>query len=106
MGLAAASEVPGLLQMLQHTWTYRPLVHDVLGMALNRIALEAEPSSAPTPLAAAKPAGKRSVEVGEGDFFWEANARSTFPKVAADVDVQLTKYKQVGCAPRPDVVWR
>ncbi len=32
--------------MLQHTWTYKPLVHDVLGLALNRVTVE-EPASAP-----------------------------------------------------------
>ena len=34
-------------------------------------------------------------QVGEGDFFWDANGRNQFPKVAEDVDAQLTKYKQV-----------
>jgi hypothetical protein len=37
-------------------------------------------------------------QVGEGDFFWDENGRSQFPKVAAEVDVQLTKYKQVRLA--------
>ncbi len=32
--------------------------------------------------------------MGEGDFFWEANGRNQFPKVAEDVDVQLRQYKQ------------
>lgn len=82
------------LQILQHTWTYRPIVHDVLGMHLNRVTLT-DDSAASTGPSSPKKGGKRSVEVGEGDFFWESNARSTFPKVAADVDVQLTKYKQV-----------
>lgn len=34
-------------------------------------------------------------QVGEGDFFWDANGRNQFPKVAEDVDAQLTQYKQV-----------
>ena len=33
--------------------------------------------------------------MGEGDFFWDANGRNQFPKVAEDVDAQLTQYKQV-----------
>ena len=33
--------------------------------------------------------------MGEGDFFWDANGRNLFPKVAEDVDAQLTQYKQV-----------
>lgn len=81
------------------------MVHDILGMSLNRITLSDDSSAASSsanPASPMKRTAKRSVEVGEGDFFWEANERSTFPKVAADVDVQLTKYKQVrrrsGCA--------
>ncbi len=31
-------------QVLQHAWTYKPLVQDVLGMSLNRVTVEAEPS--------------------------------------------------------------
>ncbi|EIE26993.1 SM/Sec1-family protein [Coccomyxa subellipsoidea C-169] len=54
--------------VLQHAWTYKPLVQDVLGLSLNR--------------------------VGEGDFFWDENGRSQFPKVAEEVDAQLQKYKQ------------
>ena len=33
------------LQAVQHTWTYKPLVQDVLGMSLNRVTLDAEPST-------------------------------------------------------------
>ena len=32
-------------------------------------------------------------QVGEEDFFWEANGRAQFPKMAEDVDAQLQKYK-------------
>lgn len=35
----------------------------------------------------------RERQVGDGDFFWEANGRSQFPKMAEDVDAQLQKYK-------------
>lgn len=35
------------------------------------------------------------MQVGEGDFFWDENGRSQFPKVAEEVDLQLQKYKQV-----------
>lgn len=34
-------------------------------------------------------------QVGEADFFWEANGRSPFPDAASEVDVQVQKYKQV-----------
>lgn len=32
-------------------------------------------------------------QVGEGDFFWEANGRRQFPKVAEDIDAQLSAYR-------------
>lgn len=38
-----------------------------------------------------KPSSVR--QVGDEDFFWEANGRSQFPKMAEDVDAQLQKYK-------------
>ncbi len=33
------------LQVLQHAWTYKPMVQDVLGMRLNRVTLEDRPSA-------------------------------------------------------------
>ena len=39
--------------------------------------------------------GLQRAQVGEGDFFWDANGRNQFPKVAEDADAQLQKYKQV-----------
>ena len=37
------------LQMLQHVWTYKPLVHDALGMHANSVTIEpkAEPGQLP-----------------------------------------------------------
>ncbi len=37
------------MQMLQHVWTYKPLVHDVLGMHANSVSIEAkaEPGQLP-----------------------------------------------------------
>ena len=34
------------MQVLQHAWTYRPMVHDVLGMSLNKITMDADPPQA------------------------------------------------------------
>lgn len=33
------------MQAVQHTWTYKPLVQDVLDMSLNRVTLDSEPSA-------------------------------------------------------------
>ena len=84
-------------QVLQHAWTYKPLVQDVLGMSLNRVTLDAEPTPGQQLLQPGAPS-KKTYEVGEGDFFWDANGRNQFPKVAEDADAQLQKYKQV-CVP-------
>lgn len=78
-----------MLQTLQHSWTYKPLVHDIFSMDLNRFTVE-EPAALP----GAAPS-KKSFEVGDDDFFWEANGRAPFPQVAAESDKELSKYKQV-----------
>ena len=85
------------LQAVQHSWTYKPLVHDIFSMDLNRFTVE-EPATLP----GAAPS-KKSFEVGDDDFFWEANGRAPFPQVAAESDKELSRYKQVisvliGCA--------
>lgn len=43
-----------LLQMLQHVWTYKPLVHDVLGMHANSITIEAKAEAGQLPGASSK----------------------------------------------------
>jgi len=74
--------------VLQHSWTYKPLVHDAFSMDLNRITIE-EPNLLP-----GAPPSKKSFEVGDDDFFWQANGRSQFPQVAAESDRELSQYKQ------------
>ena len=86
-------QIMHLPQVLQHTWTYKPLVHDVLGMDLNRITVDE--SAGKSVLPGVQPSAKKSFEVGDGDFFWEANGRAQFPKVAAEVEGQISQYKQV-----------
>ncbi|KAL4448182.1 hypothetical protein ABPG75_005401 [Micractinium tetrahymenae] len=97
-GLAASLQRPllclfdrnfELSVVLQHAWTYKPLVHDVLGMRLNRITLQ---DAAPTP---GQPAGgKKSYEVDDADFFWSGHGKEQFPKIAEQVEVELGRYKQ------------
>ncbi|KAL6783831.1 SLY1 [Auxenochlorella protothecoides x Auxenochlorella symbiontica] len=74
--------------MLQHAWTYKPLVHDVLGMRLNRVTLAA-PGGAP---GAATPVPK-TFEVDDSDFFWSAHGREQFPKIAEQVEAELARYR-------------
>lgn len=66
-----------LTAAVQHVWTYRSMVHDVLGMKLNKVVH----------------AGK-SYELDESDPFWKENSSVPFPRVAEEVQEQLSKYKQ------------
>jgi len=66
---------------LQHAWTYKPLVHDVLHMHRNRIAFPPSVS------------GPKGYEVDDADFFWREHGREQFPKIAEQVEVELSKYK-------------
>lgn len=79
--------------VLQHSWTYKPLVHDVLGMALNRVTVADGAGGPSSPRAGA--AGKKSYEVGDGDAFWAEHGRKQFPKVAEEVENLVAAYKQV-----------
>lgn len=75
---------------VQHSFSYRPLVHDILGMKLNRVVVQVEAAG---PLGKGKGAGK-SYELDDSDSFWNANASALFPKVAEEVEAQLNRYKQ------------
>eukprot|EP00250_Pteridium_aquilinum_P001356 c11563_g3_i1 orf=94-1920(-) len=66
-----------LTAAVQHFWTYRSMVHDVLGMKLNKVVL-----------------GGKSYELDESDSFWKENCSVPFPRVAEEVQEQLNKYKQ------------
>lgn len=99
-GLAASLQRPllclfdrnfELSVVLQHAWTYKPLVHDVLAMRLNRITL---PDNGAAPALPGAAAAKKSYEVDDGDFFWSGHGREPFPKIAEQVETELGKYKQ------------
>lgn len=74
-----------LLSMLSHTWTYAPLVHDVLDMKLNRVVVTLEENGRTT---------KRGHDLEANDFFWNRNAGHPFPQVAEDVDKEINRYKK------------
>lgn len=76
--------------MLQHVWTYKPLVHDALGMHANSITIE--PKAEPGQLPGAS--NKKRYEVGDGDWFWEANGSLQFPEMAGNVDIALKQYQE------------
>ncbi|KAL9231898.1 hypothetical protein vseg_007060 [Gypsophila vaccaria] len=67
---------------VQHDFRYRPLVHDVLGLRLNRVNVQGEKG------------GMKSFELDGGDPFWAANGGLEFPEMAVEIENQLNKYKK------------
>lgn len=75
---------------VQHSWTYRPLVHDVIGLKLNRVIVQ-QPAN---PASVLKQKNQTSYDLDSGDSFWSQHSNSPFPKAAEEVDLQLKKWKQ------------
>ena len=50
--------------MLQHPWTYKPLVHDVLGLALNKVSVEVTEGAGAAPPVIRAPPKRQQFEVG------------------------------------------
>ncbi|KAL9252634.1 SEC1 family transport protein SLY1-like protein [Drosera capensis] len=67
---------------IQHDFRYKMLVHDVLGLNLNRVSVQGEKG------------GNRSYELDGADPFWVANGGLEFPDVAVEIETQLNKYKR------------
>ncbi|GLT85991.1 hypothetical protein SLE2022_041540 [Rubroshorea leprosula] len=67
---------------IQHDFRYRPLVHDVLGLKLNRLSVQGEKG------------GMKSYELDSSDPFWATNGSLEFPEVAVEIETQLNKYKK------------
>jgi len=77
-----------LVTMLNHTWTYQAMVHDVLGMRLNKmqVPVENEDSSAPPKV--------RSYDVDEADAFWTTHAGDQFPEVLNAVPKAIEDFEK------------
>ncbi|KDD76262.1 Sec1 family protein [Helicosporidium sp. ATCC 50920] len=76
--------------MLQHVWTYKPLLQDVLGLKRNRVSVAAEGEPGQGGAAASQ---QKHYQVDEGDFFWQGNGLKPFPAVAEQVEVELARYR-------------
>ncbi|TPX72873.1 hypothetical protein SpCBS45565_g00063 [Spizellomyces sp. 'palustris'] len=73
-----------LTMMLNHTWTYATLVHDIFDMKLNRVTIVDEEGGQRK---------RKTFDIDVNDFFWRKNASNPFPQVAEDVDVEINRYK-------------
>lgn len=93
--------------MLQHSWTYQALVHDVCSFNLNQVSLDAPPPSgsssaggaaagAAADASPASAAGRRlSYALDETDAFWTQHAATPFPEVGVLVEKMVTDYAAV-----------
>lgn len=66
---------------VQHSWAYKPLVHDVLGLKLNRTS-------------ASPYLNGKSHDLDSKDTFWEEYGKEQFPKIAEQVESELKQYKE------------
>mmetsp|Transcript_6682 Transcript_6682/g.17027 ORF Transcript_6682/g.17027 Transcript_6682/m.17027 type:complete len:642 (-) Transcript_6682:41-1966(-) len=94
-GPAASSQRPllcildrevDMITMLNHTWTYQAMVHDVLGMRLNKVMVPVDTGDT------AAPPKLSSYDVDETDAFWKANAGEPWPAAAGAVHEALEEF--------------
>jgi sec1 family domain-containing protein 1 len=71
-----------LVPMVEQPFTYKALVHDCLGMQLNKVDI-VQTASAGAP---GKPV---SIEITDDDVFWQQHGQQEFGAVAAEMDVQV-----------------
>jgi len=78
-----------LVTMLNHTWTYQAMAHDVLGMKLNKLTVpvdnDGDTSTPPKP---------KSYDVDETDAFWAAHAGDPFPNVMGAVQESFDEFNK------------
>lgn len=81
---------------LHHTWTYQALIHDVLDLQLNRVAIEegAGTGAEPSPAGARpKKKNRKTYDLTAADKFWQKHKGSPFPEVAESVQEELDTYR-------------
>ncbi|CDJ47316.1 sec1 family domain-containing protein, putative [Eimeria brunetti] len=74
-----------LLTMLQHTWLYGALIHDLLKLRLNRVTVT-------TTEEGGKRTTTKTFDLEKRDVFWREHAFSPFPVAAAAVSQMLAEY--------------
>lgn len=78
-----------LVTMLHHTWTYQAMVHDVLGMKLNKLNVPVASNEDPS-----APPKVQQYDVDESDNFWVAHAGEPWPDVASAVHEAIEEYSK------------
>jgi hypothetical protein len=62
-----------LTSLLNHTWTYSTLVHDILGMSMNRVSVTVEDHGKSV---------EKNYDINSNDYFWDKHGGNPFPEVA------------------------
>jgi len=75
-----------MITMLNHSWTYQAMVHDVLGMRLNKVMVPVDTGDTSAPPKAVP------YDVDESDAFWKANAGEPWPAAAGAVHEALEAF--------------
>eukprot|EP01103_Thecamoeba_quadrilineata_P003304 TRINITY_DN13097_c0_g1_i1.p1 TRINITY_DN13097_c0_g1~~TRINITY_DN13097_c0_g1_i1.p1 ORF type:complete len:616 (+),score=111.30 TRINITY_DN13097_c0_g1_i1:69-1916(+) len=73
--------------MLSHSWTYQSLIHDLLGLELNRVKVEVKDTDKNT-------SSLQSYDLESGDSFWNQHRGSPFEQVAQDVNKKLHEWTE------------
>merc|ERR1719456_1654137 len=76
-----------LAVMLQHTWTYQAMCHDVLGMQKSKLSVPVEQEAGAPP----KP---RTYDVEWTDAFFNTHAGNPFPVVAEAVSKEIEIFEE------------
>lgn len=76
---------------LHHTWTYQALGHDVLEMALNRVAVEDDETDKGH--GGARRKQNNNFDLDSNDKFWKTHKGSPFPTVAEAIQEELEQYR-------------
>ncbi|KAF4643692.1 Sec1 family protein [Toxoplasma gondii] len=78
-----------LAVMVRHTWLYQPLLHDLLGLRLNRVSVPVDTKEA---AAALRPPRVKTYDLEARDQFWQEHCGSAFPDAALAVSDSLAAY--------------
>ena len=78
-----------LTPMVEQPFTYKALVHDCQGLALNKVELEQGGGGE----GGAGAGRKVTVEIGDDDAFWQQNGHQEFGIVASSIDEQVRPFR-------------
>lgn len=85
--------------MFAHPWTYRALVHELLGLELNRTSIENGDSndsgSSSSSSGSGKDKGTKYDLDTQTDNFWKRYCGAPFPTVAVELDNEVKAYKDM-----------